>query len=341
MTSTLHILSNPSKPVHIDLRIDAFAVAIIKFVENMQRLGWNCVHYGIAGSSVPCETVVCLPEIYNDHNTNVKLYNQRAGEEIVRRKRPKDFIMCFHGWENREAAYANSDLSIVEPSIGYDVKAIFAPFRAFTSYAQMHMYYGQKDLLMTPSWYDTVIPNAFTPSEFEFSKDKKDYVLCFGRVIQNKGIDVAIQATERSGHKLIIAGPGELKDLGYTSIPDHVTCVGSCDVDQRRSLMRDAIAVIGPTYYVEPFGNMVVEGYFSGTPAITTDWGGFADTVVNGVTGFRCREMRDFVNALENISSIKSEDCRQWAMDNYSEEVVHDQFHEYFTKIKAADFYRP
>jgi len=205
----------------------------------------------------------------------------------------------------------------------------------------MHMYYGHKDLLMTPSWYDTVIPNAFTPSEFEFSKDKKDYVLCFGRVIQNKGIDVAIQATERSGHRLIIAGPGELKDLGYTSIPAHVTCVGSCNADQRRSLMRDAIAIMGPTYYVEPFGNMVVEGYFSGTPAITTDWGGFADTVVNGVTGFRCREMRDFVQALENISSIKSEDCRQWAMDNYSEEVVHDQFHEYFTKIQAADFYRP
>jgi glycosyltransferase involved in cell wall biosynthesis len=105
--------------------------------------------------------------------------------------------------------------------------------------------------------------------------------------------------------------------------------------------MRDATAVIGPTYYVEPFGNMVVEGYFSGTPAITTDWGGFADTVVNGVTGFRCREMRDFVHALENIDSIKSEACRQWAMDNYSEEVVHDQFHEYFIKILAADFYRP
>lgn len=337
---TLHILSNPEKPVHIDNRIDAFAVAVVKFIENMKQYGWNCIHYGIVGSEVDCENVLCLPNIYNDHQTNVSIYNKNAGEEIKKRKQTGDMIMCFHGWENRSAAEKNSDLFIVEPYIAYDHSAVFAPYRVFVSYATMHMYYGLHNMLMNPSWFDAVITNGFTPEEFEFNTDKKDYILYFGRVVETKGINIAIQATELTGKKLIIAGPGSLYDLGYTEIPKHVTCVGLCNAEQRKQLMKDALAIIGPTYYVEPFGNMVVEGYFSGTPAITSDWGGFTENVVQGVTGFRCREMREFVDAINNLDKIDPYVCRKYAEENYSEQVVYKKYNEYFLRLQSQNFYR-
>lgn len=338
--TTLHILGNPTNPVSILNRIDPFSIAIVKFIKNMTSLGWNCVHYGTIGCEVDCETVICLDTISENRVDDVAKFNIKAGEEIAKRKSQGDFILCFHGWENRGAAQANPDLITVEPSIGYDTKAVWTDYRIFVSYAQMHMFYGERGMLMTPSWYDAVIPNAFTPSEFDFNPNKKDYLLYFGRVIENKGIHIAIQAAERTGHKLIIAGPGDIRYLGYSTVPDHVTCVGLCNAEQRRALMRDAKAIIGPTYYVEPFGNMVAEGYFSGTPAITTDWGGFTETVVNGVTGFRCREMRDFVNAINNIDSIDPHACLDWAMKNYSEEVVHKQFSDYFNRLQEGNFYR-
>jgi glycosyltransferase involved in cell wall biosynthesis len=337
---TLHILSNPTGPVHINNRIDPFSIAVIKFIKNMTLLGWNCIHYGVIGCEVDCESVICLNKISSDRNACTAQYNKQAAIEIAKRKKAGDLIMCFHGWENKVAAEANKDLPIVEPSIGYDTKAVFAPYRVFVSYAQMHMFYGERGMLMTPSWYDAVIPNAFTPSEFEFNEHKKDYILYFGRVIENKGLHVAIQATEKTGHKLIVAGPGNLSDMGYKEIPPHVTCVGLCNAEQRKILMRDAKAIIGPTYYVEPFGNMVAEGYFSGTPAITTDWGGFTETVQQGVTGFRCREFKDFTNALENIDTISPHDCREWAEYNYDEVVVHKKFDDYFKKILSGTFYR-
>jgi glycosyltransferase involved in cell wall biosynthesis len=338
--NTLHILTSPKSPVNILNRIDPFSIAAIKFIEHMTQRGWRCIHYGIAGCDAPCETFVCLDDTNEDNNFKIAEYNRRAGQAIAKRKRPGDLIMCFHGWENRAAADANSDLLAVEPSIGYDTKAVWAPYRAFTSYAQMHMFYGQNDMLMSPSWFDAVIPNAFSPEEFEFNDKKSDYVLYFGRVIAEKGVHIAIQATERTGHKLIVAGPGDLVHLGYHQIPDHVTAVGLCNADQRRELMSNACAIIGPTYYVEPFGNMVAEGYFSGTPAITSDWGGFTETVVQGETGFRCREMREFVNALNRIDQIDPHRCREWAMSKYEAGVVHDQFDQYFRKIQEKNFYR-
>jgi len=338
--NTLHILCSPNKPVHIDNRTDPFAIAVISFVRNMEELGWKCIVYTIPGSQVPCESVLSLPAVYNDSKENIKLYNEIAGLEISKRKQPGDIIACFHGWENKGASDFNSDLIIVEPSIGYDPSAIFAPYRVFTSYSQMHMFYGGRNMMLSPSWFDAVIPNAFNPDEFEYCENKDDYILFFGRVIENKGIHIAIQATERTGQKLIIAGPGSLKDLGYTSIPDHVSYVGVADWQQRKTLMSKAKAIIGPTYYVEPFGNMIAEGYFSGTPAITTDWGGFVDNVVQGHTGYRCREMREFQQALENIHLIKPIDCYNFAMNNYAEKVVHKKFDEYFQKIQKGDFYR-
>lgn len=338
--TTLHILSSPHNPVHINNRIDPFSIATLKFIKYMTYYGWNCIHYGAIGSEVSCENVICTEYSSPDYAVNIKNYNEKAGKEIALRKKPGDIIACFYGLDNKDAALKNNDLKIVEPSIGYTVNAIFAEYRVFVSYAHMHMFYGLRDMTMTPSWFDAVIPNAVTPEEFTFNDKKQDYFLYFGRVIESKGIHTAIQATEKAGKKLIIAGPGSLKDLGYRTIPKHVTCVGLCNADQRRELMSNAKAIFGATNYVEPFGNMVVEGYMSGTPAITTDWGAFPETVVNGVTGFRCREMSEFVRAVNKIDEIDPNNCKNWAMKNYSDPVVHMQFDHYFRKIIASNFYR-
>jgi glycosyltransferase involved in cell wall biosynthesis len=244
------------------------------------------------------------------------------------------------GSENRGAADANADLKVVEPGIGYDVSAVFADYRVFVSYAQMHMFYGSKGMVHTPSWFDEVIPNGITASEFDYTATKSDYFLYFGRVVSSKGIDIAIQATEATGQKLIIAGAGSLHELGYKTIPSHVKVVGPCDVEQRRKLMAEARAIIGATYYVEPFGNMVAEGYMSGTPAITSDWGGFTDTVIQGKTGFRCREFKEFVEAITQIDTINPQDCLTFAMQNYEDSVVHTRIDQYFKKIQTSNFYR-
>jgi glycosyltransferase involved in cell wall biosynthesis len=249
-------------------------------------------------------------------------------------------ILCFYGAANSRAALAHQDLKIIEPVVCYGTKAVFAEFRVFGSYAHMHMFYGERGMLMYPSSFDAMIPNAITASEFDFSEHKDDYFLYFGRVIESKGVQLAIRATEAAGKKLIIAGPGSLQSMGYQETPSHVTMVGLCDADQRRQLMSGARAILGPTIYVEPFGNMVAEGYMSGTPAITTDWGGFTDTVVQGVTGFRCREFREFVQAIDQIDRIDPHACRKWALDNYEDSVVHDKFDAYLEKIVTKDFYR-
>jgi glycosyltransferase involved in cell wall biosynthesis len=336
MLPTLHILSCPYSPVNIDNKIDAFAIAVVKFIDNMSKLGWDCIHYGINGSRVNCEIVQCLPELPNSVDAAITQYNTTAGIEIAKRKKAGDFVLCFYGCENQLAASMNPDLVVIEPSIGYSTKAVFAPYRVFVSHAQRHFYYGERGMLMNPSWTDAVIPNAITPEEFEYSYEKSDYFLFFGRVIESKGIRLAIQATEQAGVKLVIAGPGSLSSLGFTNVPKHVTEFGIANAMQRRTLMKYARAIIAPTLYVEPFGNMVVEGYMSGTPAITTDWGGFTETVIQDRTGYRCKTEQEFVDAIKNVDLLDKEFCRTWAESRFNEREVHDQYDKYFKYLISS-----
>lgn len=328
----VHVLVNPRTPTGLMHRTDPFAVHGYKYIKHLSQ-HFEVVHYGLPGSVVDCEHV----DINTDPRDIVG-FNRIAGEEIRKRKSPGDIIACFYGVDNKLACEMNEDCKWVEPSIGYRANGIFAPYRAFTSYAQMHMFYGERGMLMNPSWFDEVIPNPFTISEFEYSENKEDYFLYFGRVVEEKGVHLAIQATEKLGKKLIVAGPGNLKHLGYNKTPDHVEVFGVADAEQRKQLMKNAKCLLGLTYYVEPFGNMVIEANLSGTPVITTDWGGFPETVVAGKTGYRVRNFKQLLDAIENIDNINPMDCRNWGL-NFSDEIVHEKHHQYLMKVMKNDFY--
>ena len=152
-------------------------------------------------------------------------------------------------------------------------------------------------------------------------------------MIPGKGVDTAIELANYTNTKLIIAGPEYDDTYHKYHNNSNLEFTGFVNAETRKLLMSDARAIIGPTKFLEPFGNMVIEGYFSGTPAITPDWGGFVDTVQNGVTGFRCRSFKEYVHALENINSIDNEVCYRYAMNNYTDEVVHKKFDMYIKNL--------
>lgn len=349
MKPRLHVLANPFGITHSRYRMEPFNQAVLKFIRNMSPRGYEIFHYGHESSDVPCEHVVAvqntemppppesslMPEI-----PGIKqLWSERVSAEIGRRKRPGDQVLCFYGRAHEQAVAAHHDLVISEPSIGYSPAAVFANYRAFTSFAQMHYYYGLHQKLLSPSWFDAVIPNAFSPEEFEFSAEKDSYFVYLGRCNFDKGVDIAIHVTRELGKKLIIASPGSLSNLGYTETPSHVEHIGYADVNTRKRILSRAQCLMAPTHYLEPFGNIVVEAFMSGTPVISTDWGGFVDTVVNGLTGFRCKGYRDFVSCAARITEIDPNDCRKWAMANYSDQVVHDKFEAWINRLSHRNFY--
>jgi len=176
--------------------------------------------------------------------------------------------------------------------------------------------------------YEVVIPNYFDIQDFEYSEEKEDYFLYLGRVYSGKGVDIAIEATKRAGVKLVIAGQ---KEEGY-KLPDHVEYVGYADVPTRKRLMSKAKASFVPSQYVEPFGGVQIENLLSGTPTITSDWGSFSENNLHGLTGFRCRTMGDYVDAIKNIDEIHPESCWRFGL-NFTLKSVAPMYEKYFADV--------
>jgi glycosyltransferase involved in cell wall biosynthesis len=258
-----------------------------------------------------------------------QIFNQRAIVEVGKRKQPQDFLLMFWGYGHAPVMHAHPDLIAVEPGIGCANKPC-TPQAIYESHAIMNVVYGKYD--RSPHWYDAVIPNYFDPEDFTYNETPQDYFVMVGRVIDSKGVGIAIDVTKRLGVRLLVAGQGSLKDI-RDPVPDHVTEVGYVEPKQRAELMRNAKALFAPTHFNEPFGGVSVEALFCGTPVITSDWGGFSENNLHGITGYRCRTIEQFVWAAKNIDKISRKACYEWAMTNFSLERVARMYEEYFESL--------
>jgi len=354
-----HILCVPHTVTRKDYSACAFTQKALKFCKMMHERGHIIYHYGHKDSEVKCTEHITITDndlfhkaygVYDwkkeipKHNTSDlcnKTYNERAIVEVGKRKKPMDYLLLFWGIGHADVAKAHPDMISVEPGIG-SFNTPCTPFSIFESYCVMNFVYGRER--WEPRWTDAVIPNYFDLADFKINTKPGDYFMYLGRIIESKGIGIAVEIAKRTGLKLKVAGQGDFKrELGFDP-PPNVELVGYLEPEARSEMLRGALALLAPTHYNEPFGGVTVESLLCGTPIITSDWGAFAENNLHGVTGYRCRSLEQFIWAAKNIDKIDRAMCRKFAEMNFSLERVAPMYEEYFNSLKpyfgAKGFYQ-
>jgi len=336
-----HVVALPHTNVTKDFTSCAFTEKVRRFCIMMTDLGHEVILYAGEENEAPVtEHVVCIGEdlraaaVGKNHYTTAsfdtnlphwQVFNATAINKMRERLEPKDFICVIGGTAHKPIADAFPQHTTVEFGIGYG--GTFAKYRVFESYAWMHsIYAGHTNPTTTNgNFFDAVIPGYLEPEMFPAGDGDGDYYFFIGRIIDRKGYRIAQEVCERLGKRLILAGPGE--GTGYGEF------IGNVGPEQRAELMGGAIALFAPTLYIEPFGNIAIEAQVCGTPTITTDWGAFVETNINGVTGYRCRTLADFVRAAEDVKSLDRAAIRQQAIEKYSLATVGKMYEDYFARL--------
>lgn len=341
----LHVLGIPHTITSPEFAHCAFTQKVRRFCKFMTEVGHTVYHYGHERSEVVCTEHITVSNdqtiaeytdwkntSYNGYLNDVcnNEFTANTIPEIKKRFQLRDFILCWYGLGHKRIADAFPTSIAVEPSIG--TFKSFADFRIFESYALMHRIYGNQDI--HPNWYDAVIPGFLDPEEFIYGPEKEDWLLYLGRVQLLKGANTAVEIARRTGRRLKIAGQGKLDE----TVPPFVEMVGYADPAMKADLLSRAAALVVPSRYCEPFGYNAIEAAMSGTPVISVDWGGFTETVLHGVTGYRCRSMDQFDWAVRNVYKIQPKACRDWALNNYTTENARKRYEEYFRQLRGLFF---
>lgn len=342
-----HCLSVPYAPTKKEVSLCAFVQKVYKFCDEMTKRGHTVYHYGHENSKVNCteHIIVTNDDILKrsygnlndwkqkgfDQNTETeafKVFNKNCIIEIEKRIKSKnEFILCWFGFGHLECAehFKNKAL-IIEPSIGYD--SMFAPIKIFETKSQLHKMHGLAQTNVDFEREFVVYP-GFDPGDFEYKSSKSNTALFLGRIIPEKGAKLAYDICNHIGQEIIFAGPNIMK------LPDTKYCkfVGFVEPKQRKELLSNAKFLFAPSLFIEPCNWTVIEAQFSGTPTITTDFGGFTETVAQLKTGFRCFDAQTMIHSILNINQIQSAECYKNAIDKFTIQKQCDNYESVLNSI--------
>lgn len=169
---------------------------------------------------------------------------------------------------------------------------------------------------------------------------KEDYYFIVSRIVGAKGIELAIEAAEKLGVKLKIAGAANntslYKDLSKKT-KSNIEFLGYV-TDQELSILYSKAKAFLALSSDEDFGITPVEAMLCGTPVIAFNGGGYKETVINGKTGILFNELsvEGLSKAIKQFNNLKidSNDCiaqaQKFSKEKFKKEIK--QFIE--SKIK-------
>jgi glycosyltransferase involved in cell wall biosynthesis len=150
------------------------------------------------------------------------------------------------------------------------------------------------------------------------------YYLYVGRLTEEKGLPVLLEAFKDSLQALKIIGTGPLEDLvkEYSIKYPNISFAGAQPKEQVYEVLQGASALIFPSVWYETFGMVVIEAFSAGVPVIASDLGNIKNMIADGINGLRFKagdpaDLKKKILMFDQFDHIERESYRQNARNTY------------------------
>ena len=143
------------------------------------------------------------------------------------------------------------------------------------------------------------------------------YLAFIGRMTDQKRPDRAIELASRAGLPLQLAGPVDPGNPDYfdrvvaAALSSSIRHVGSIDDRAKQSFLGEALALLFPIDWPEPFGLVMIEAMACGTPVIAWAKGSVPEIVEDGVTGVVVQSLDEALARLPEVLALDRGRVRQ------------------------------
>jgi glycosyltransferase involved in cell wall biosynthesis len=184
--------------------------------------------------------------------------------------------------------------------------------------------------------YISTIYHGIDIKNFPFNPHPKDYLLFFGRMHPDKGAHDAIKIAMALKMKLFLAGPIQDKFYFREKVEPYLSkdieYLGSVGPDKRGELLSNAVSLLHPIYFNEPFGLSVVESLACGTPVLAYNRGSMRE-IINESVGVLVDSLEEAIEKFSLIYNIKRRDCRKYVEERFTSQRMVNEYISVYKKI--------
>jgi glycosyltransferase involved in cell wall biosynthesis len=198
-----------------------------------------------------------------------------------------------------------------------DIPDLVPLYREFSDMNLVSISNAQRKPLAWANWRATVY-HGLPKQLWSLHQSPGKYLAFLGRISPEKRVDRAIEIAKRVGLPLKIAAKidavnkeyfqSKIKSLFANPLVEYVGEIKEREKDQ---FLGDALALLFPIDWSEPFGLVMIEAMACGTPTIAYRRGSVPEVLENGRTGFIVDNFDQVVRAVGQASSLNRTFCRQ------------------------------
>ncbi|MDQ6471028.1 glycosyltransferase family 4 protein [Flavobacterium sp. LHD-80] len=172
------------------------------------------------------------------------------------------------------------------------------------------------------------------------SLEKEEYFLFVGRLSNEKGISVLLNAFKDTLYSLKIAGDGQLKEkvLDVAKKNNNITYLGNLKREEVLLELQKATALIFPSIWYEGMPMTILEAFSCKTPIIASNLGATSSMITDGVDGFHFEvgnvdSLRQTIKYFFELPEEMKVNLQKNAYKKFSKEYDSNLQIEYFNSI--------
>lgn len=177
--------------------------------------------------------------------------------------------------------------------------------------------------------WDATVHHGLPLDLYTFKPHAEPYLLFLGRISPEKCPESAIRIAKRAGVRLKIAAKVATVDRDYFEtvvrplLDDPlIEFIGEVSEVEKAPLLANAMALLFPIDWPEPFGLVMLEALACGTPVIARRRGSVPEILRNGQTGMICESDDEMVDAVRGVAQLDRGLCRKEFEERFSVAVM-------------------
>lgn len=227
-----------------------------------------------------------------------------------------------------------------------DIPDLYHIYREYSDMPVVSISQAQRKPIPYAHWVGNVY-HGLPVEVTSFYSNPGTYLAFLGRICPEKRVDLAIEIALKCGIPLKIAAKVDKVDREYfkTEIEpllehDLIEYIGEISEKEKPDFLGNALALLFPIQWPEPFGLVMIEAMACGTPVIAFNYGSVPEVLDDGVTGFIVPSVDEAVETIRNkVPAFNRSLCRNVFETRFTAQRMASDYLKIYEKVAPVKDY--